>query len=210
MKTMLDGSRVQRLVAVLGVLLALGLAACGGGGRSSAPIDETSSDVMYSDDVADAEFYVLQIDGKTITVENYYDVYLGEQLQDGCFYKVVADVTYLNGGVAGYVDFPQVKSVKSIEQVSPFDMGLPSVREKTYGLLLIGDYADGDVLFNERGMMAVWQDGGWVRTYNRTVRLEDGTVAGVREGVSAEDVEAGTQNGILSCEDYFALLPDRG
>ncbi len=203
--------RLGRLAAVAGVLaLVLGFLGCAGRPTSTSGGPGTT-DELFKDQVSDAKFYVFQIGDLTLTADNYYDVDVsnGEPLRDGSFYQVVADVTYLNGGVAGYVDFPQVRQVKSCTEVSPFDMGLPSLKDKTYGLTLIGDYADGDVLFYERSMMAVWKDGSWLHRFDHTIELSDGTVAGVREGVTEADVQAGVQSGVLSCEDYFALLPDR-
>ena len=73
-------------------------------------------------------------------------------------------------------------------------MGLPSVADQTYGLMLIGDYADGDVLFNERGIMAVWKDGGWLY-------VESG---GVRGFVHEEDLIRGEE-----AEQMYAYLEKR-
>ena len=211
---MRDARRARILVAILGGIafvlgLVIGLMGCSD--KPTEHVEVDSTDQMFTEEVRDDVFYVFQLGDQTITAKNYSDVDIPweEPLTDGGFYKVVADVTYLNGGVAGYVDFPQVHDVKSCEEVSPLEMGLPSVADQTYGLMLIGDYADGDVLFNERGIMAVWKDGGWLYRYDGQITLVDGTVAGVREGVTKAEVEAGIQSGVLACEDYFALLPER-
>jgi hypothetical protein len=60
-------------------------------------------------------------------------------MKDGGFYKLTADVKYLNGGVAGYVNYPDIKNVSNCEEISPLDLHLPSITEKRYGLCLIGD-----------------------------------------------------------------------
>jgi len=173
------------------------------------PIDDSGqTDEMFNDEVANDELYVFQIDGQsTIVGEYFYQMYLptSKELEEGHFYRVVADVTYLNGGIAGYVNYPEIESVKSCDEVSPFDIGLPSIRDKSYGLLLIGDYADGDLLFREMGTRAVWKDGAWIYRYDNDIELSDGRAACVREGITTDDVQEGMKQGVLSCEDYFVL-----
>ena len=171
-------------------------------------IDEDATDQMFNEDVYGAEFFVFQIDGYSYTVDDCYSVGLmqGDSLVDGRFYKVVADVTYLNGGIAGYVNFPEVHDVHSCEEVPADTLDLPSIEETPYGLVRIGDYADGDILCNERGIKAVWKDGAWVWRYaDESVQLEDGTYVLLREGVDAATAQAGADDGILACEDYFIL-----
>lgn len=196
--------------------LVFGLLGCGGpeptettGGPE--PVETTggledSTDQMFDKHVDGAEFYVFQIDGKTMTADGYrYEVGLmGEPLDDG-FYKVVADVTYLNGGIAGYVNYPQIEYVQSCEEVSPLEIDLPALDKKSHGLMRIGDYADADVLLAGYDTIAVWKDGSWAYRYDTALELSDGTVAYVREGVSEDDVRAGQQDGVLLCEDYFIL-----
>lgn len=168
-------------------------------------IDDGTTDQMFTEEVYGAELYVFQIDGETVTVDGCYSVgvYTEKELVDGRFYKIVADVTYLNGGIAGYVNYPEIQQVTSCKEVSPYDIGLPSTEDAVYGLTLIGDYADGDILFNEWHTMAVWKDGKWVWHYDDEIELDDGRYVGVREGVTEEDVLAGIDNGVLSCKDYF-------
>lgn len=170
-------------------------------------IDDGTSDQMFNESVNNAELYVMCIDGKTTTADGYrydVDVTYDEPLADG-FYKVVADVTYLNGGIAGYVDYPQIDRVVSCTEVSPLEIGLPSLGEQSRGLMLIGDYADGDVLLVGYDTMAVWKDGSWTYRYDEQLELADGTLACVREGVSEADVETGVANGVVMCEDYVVL-----
>lgn len=215
--------------AVLAGVLALVLVGCGGSpaassassaASTSASADTSSTtdtvsmisdveatDQMWKDKVADAEMYVFPYEDMVVTAFDSQSVQLpwNDPLEQGKFYKVIADVEYLNGGIAGYVNYPEIKSVSSVKEVSPFDMGLPSIKDGRYGLRLIGDYADGDVFFNEVRTMAVWKDGSWIWSYDDTIELEDGTAVCVRKGVTDEQVRAGIDGGVLSCEDYFVL-----
>lgn len=157
--------------------------------------------------MSDYEILAFQFDGRPMTLDYFYDLdgYYGEDLRDGGFYKIVADVELLNGGVAGYVDYPEIKAVTSVEEVSPLDLGLPSIDESTYGLALIGDYADGDVLLNIYQAIAVWKDGEWAWRYDKQVKLADGRSAFVAKGVTEEDAQQGAESGVLANEDYFIL-----
>lgn len=168
---------------------------------------QTQTDEMFNKRADGAELYVFQFDGRTKTVKDFYEVSAAsaEPLRDGGFYRLVADVNYLNGGVAGYVDYPEIRSVRSCTEVSPLDIGLPTISEQPYGLTLIGDYADGDVLLNSQTTMAVWKDGDWAYVYDKTIKLPDGRTAGVRKGVTEADVQAGIENGVLSCPEYFVV-----
>ena len=169
--------------------------------------DGGATDQMWSDTVAGAELYIFPYEDQLITVRDpeSIDMPLTEALEDGKFYKVVADVTYLNGGIAGYVNYPQIEHVESCEEVSPDAMDLPSIEEGPYGLSRIGDYADGDLFFYELGIKAVWKDGAWVWSYDDVVTLSDSVVVCRRLGVSEEEIRAGMADGTLSCEDYFVL-----
>ena len=169
--------------------------------------DGGATDQMWSDTVAGAELYVFPYEEKLITVQDPVSIPmpLTEALEDGKFYRVIADVTYLNGGIAGYVNYPQVEHVESCTEVSPDSLDLPSLEEGPYGLRRIGDYADGDLFFYELGIKAVWKDGAWVWSYDDVVTLSDGVVACRRSGVSEEEIQAGVSEGTLSCEDYFVL-----
>ena len=153
-----------------------------------------------------ATFYAFQIDGVTRNIPDCNSINLyGEALKDGRFYKVVADVRYLNGGIAGYVNYPEIKDVISCEETSPYKIGLPSIEDTIYGVTLIGKYADGDILFNEWGNTAVWKNGKWIWRYDKDIELDDGTCASICNGVTEADVQAGIEKGILSCKDYFVF-----
>lgn len=208
----------RRVATLACVTLLLALAGCvgnpsGKSGTTRSPQDvrDDTTDQMWRDTVSNAQLHVFQIDGTAFEADSGYyyplDVSAIQPLEDGHFYLVEADVTYLNGGVAGYVNYPETTSVKACKEVSPYDFGLPSLEAHPYGLSLIGDYAEGDVLFYEHDTMAVWKDGTWVYQYDQVVKLEDGRQAGVRKGVSADDVLAGVERGTLSCSDYFVLPP---
>ena len=152
---------IARLAAasILSVGLAQGgCAAPGDEGGEAVEVVEDVTDEMWDGRVADAELCVFPYAENVITVEHPQAVGLpwDGALEEGKFYKVVADVTYLNGGVAGYVDYPQVNSVASCEEVAPDELDLPTLEETRYGLVRIGDYAEGELLFHELGIAAVW------------------------------------------------------
>ena len=203
---------MRRLVAAGLVAAVLSLSACAGKATQPkepepVPIESTSTDEMFNEHVDDARLRVFVMDDRCKTVDTLDEVdVMGEkELEEGHFYNVVADVTYLNGGIAGYVNYPDVERVTSCSDASPFEMGLPALEPNKYGLLLIGDYADGDVLLRAYGKAAVWKDGAWVYRYDKEIDLPDGKKAAVRKGVTADSVSAGASTGVLSCADYFVL-----
>lgn len=174
-------------------------------GKTVEPKDGNATDQMWSETRMGETIDLFCFDGRLFTVDRCESVnaILDQEPEDGKFYRIVADVTYLNGGVAGYVDYPEIKSVESSKEIAVSDLGLPSVTEKRYGLTLIGDYADGDVFLCEYGNMAVWKDGSWVYRYDKSSDGKDGTLICRRDGVTDEDIEAGVAEGVLSCADYF-------
>ena len=202
--------------AITGILLAgflaLFLAGCGRESSKQSWTEDNSTDQLYSETQADTEIFLFQINGRVYTVDGVYPVdrFIDEEMEDGGFYRITADVTILNGGVAGYYNFPQIDQVKECVPVSWSDLNLPAVSEKQYGLVLIGDYGDGDVFLRESGMKAVWKDGDWIWQYSKETDRDDGTRICLREGVTEETAEKGISEGILSCEDYFVIpLPDK-
>ncbi len=194
-------------VLALGGCTSPGQSTGGDDGVEVVEIDDTSTDQMWNDRVSGAVLYVFPYEDKVITVEHPQTVQFPwyESLEEGKFYKAVADVTYLNGGIAGYVDYPEIEDVSSCEEIAPDNLNLPTTEENCYGLTRIGDYADGDLLFYEAGVKAVWKDGAWVYRYDRDLKFEDGTRALCREGVTEDDVRAGMEAGVRSCADYFVL-----
>ena len=206
-----DMSRAKRISVMFAVfvLLSVILAGCSGTENEEPAEDiyENTTDEMFTESDPDATLYVFQIEGRTYTADEYVyevDAY-GGNMEDGGFYKITADVDFLNGGVAGYVDYPQINEVLSCEEVSPFDLDLPSITDSVYGVTLIGDYADGDVFVNAYDKMAVWKDGEWIYFYDDELKLEDGTKVCCVNGVTEETVEAGIDSGVLLCDEYFAL-----
>ena len=173
------------------------------------PVEEPgTTDEMWGNEVDDAEIYAFMYEGRVYTADtideiNPYDA--TPYMKDGGFYKLTADVKYLNGGVAGYVNYPDIKSVSNCEEISPLDLHLPSITEKRYGLCLIGDYANGDIYLNEYGKIGVWKDGSWIYRYDRSYEGEGGTLICIKSDVSKEAVQDGIGNGILSCEEYFVV-----
>lgn len=192
---------------LLACLFAFCLAGCGRKSSKQSWTEENSTDQMFSETLPDAEIFLFQINGQVFTVENVYPVnrFIDEKIEDGGFYRITADVTILNGGVAGYYNFPQIDQVKECVQVSFSDLDLPEITEEQYGLVLIGDYADGDLLLHESGMRAVWKDGDWIWQYSKEVKTGDGTLICLRDGVTEETAERGISEGVLSCEDYFVI-----
>ena len=144
-------------------------------------------------------------DGKLRIVDGCesLQLHLDREPKDGQFYRIVADVTYLNGGIAGYYNYPQIDDVTSVERISASDLNIPSITEKRYGLTRIGDYADGDLFLNAFEMRAVWKNGTWVYRYDKGSVAEDGRFICRRNGVADEKIEAGVAKGVLSCADYF-------
>ena len=191
------------IMAFIVFLMVFMIAACGN--KKDEPVELPDSTDQMFDDRKDGEVvYIFQMDGKIYMIEPRYEIDLnGRELEDGCFYRMRADITYLNGGVAGYVNYPDNIDVISIDKISAFDLDLPKVTEKRYGLGFIGDYADGDILLHEYSQKAVWKDGEWLWHYDKELKREDGSQVLYRDGVTEEQIEKGIEEGILSCAEYF-------
>lgn len=79
------------------------------------------TDEMWKEYKANAELEVFKRDGKVYTTAYEYELpglAGSDDMSEGKHYKLTADVTFLNGGVAGYVDYPQIERVISIEEIS--------------------------------------------------------------------------------------------
>ena len=124
----------------------------------------------------------------------------------GHFYHAIADVDYLNGGIAGYYNYPEVQRVLSVKEVPASDVSMPTVKEQSYGVVRLDGYAEGDYLLNEYGNAAVLKDNEWIYKYDKSKRKEDGTVVLFKSGVGEESIDAGVAKGTVCCEDYL-LLP---
>ncbi|MBR3346688.1 MAG: hypothetical protein IKG37_06375 [Solobacterium sp.] len=194
----------KRCLLIYGAVLLFVLSGCQP--NKPQPITEDTTDILYKEDRYDEVLPVFVYNGNPYTLSDADVVTLpaGNELEEGHFYRLVADVTILNGGVAGYVNYPEVHELKECTEISPFDLDLPSMMEQKYGLCLIGDYADGDLILNDYYHMAVWKDGAWIYHYDRSMKLEDGTLVCCRNDVTEAEVMEGIQKGINSCERYFA------
>lgn len=108
--------KFTQAVILAAALLTFCLAAC-----SVIPTEYPpgSTDELYKDSKSGAELEVYKKDGHVYTVDGDYEIAElagNSDLEEGKHYKVTADVTYLNGGVAGYVDYPQIDRIISIEE----------------------------------------------------------------------------------------------
>ena len=107
------------LCVVLVILTVLTMAGCGKNGQPS--VARNITDDLSSKDKKNYSFYVMKIqsDYKTI-VDDCVDVYdlqknLSPDLEDGQIAHVVADVSIVSGGIAGYLNDIFVKKVKKCE-----------------------------------------------------------------------------------------------
>lgn len=173
------------------------------------PIDETTTDQMWRESFHSAELPVVIFDDLPILIANGYVIDSGysNELQNGRFYRVVADVDFLYGGIAGYDGYPEVKNVYSVKEVSPDELDIPTLDERGAGLLRIGDYAEGDYLLYAFGDVAVLSDGKWIYRYDKIKGRDDGSVLCYRNGADEGAIEKGIANGIYCTEDYFLVPP---
>ena len=168
---------------------------------------ESTTDQMFSEFEKDATIYIFGFEGKALSVEDCEQVDIQAEIIDGGFYKVVADIEYLNGGVAGYYRHPVIKTLHNIKEVSPDDLNIQELRpDVNYGLSRIGDYGDGDILLYDSSK-GVWRDVNWVYSYKDVMYLNNGREILVRDKkeVTPEIVERGLAESITSCPDYFAM-----
>ena len=165
-------------------------------------------DELYTTRDKNATFYAFRFGDKFFETNNFYDIEINtdEEIADGGFVKITADVDFLDGGIAGYLHMPQIRKLKKIEKVSVDDFSFPSVREKAFGIMKIGDYSDGDYFFTARGHAGVYKDGKWLYkySYNKILSRDDCRIF-YREGVAEESIDQGIKNDILCCADYFVL-----
>jgi hypothetical protein len=119
----LEVTVMRRLLSIIVCisLLVFPLAGCGGApnGKTTGNPPE-ATDELFSNSQKNAELDIFKEDGLVYTVKGHYELpgladY--DKLVDGGYYKLTADITYLNGGVAGYVDYPQIDRVISIEEI---------------------------------------------------------------------------------------------
>ena len=151
---------INRVAVILScTFLAMVFSGCSD--HHSSPEGSDMMDEMYKTDAYGEEIYIFSFNDSIYTVDEIYDISRGmsEPVEDGRFCLMAADVTYLNGGVAGYVNYPEVKNVIELKDVSPLEINLPEISSARGGLSLIKDYAEGDVLLDSYSDRAVWKDG---------------------------------------------------
>ena len=118
----MEEAKMKKAIIILAcaVFLCLTAAGCGGGSSKGKPQRTGDSDEMFDETVDGAEIDVYVKDGRVFTTEYGYELswFPGrDDMEEGHFYRLTADVKFLNGGVAGYVDYPQIKEVISIEEI---------------------------------------------------------------------------------------------
>ena len=175
------------------------------------PIDDIGNDQMWSTFVTNDQLDIVMYGEKAILISTgeSVDSHLIDDVKDvkdGRFYRVVADVNYLSGGIAGYYNYPEIKNVWSVKEISPKDLAIPSITEKQYGFLKLDGYKNADYLLREYGICAVLSGKKWVYSYDKTLQREDGSTICYRDGVDEASIAAGIAKGVNCCKDYL-LIP---
>ena len=164
-----------------------------------------SPDEMYTTEADNETIYVFRFGDEYIETGNYYKVSLPEDIsiEDGTFCKIVADVTYSDGGIAAFHHYPTLNKIHSCTEISPDDLDLPYLSREKFGLTRTSGYAGIDYFLWARGSAGVYKDGKWLYTYECSKNSTDGSVLCYNEGVTEEQINKGIAEGILCCEDYF-------
>ena len=205
--------RLFALCVCMGALIMAALCGCGSSSQSSSsakpepvPIED-ATDQMYNKSVTGEPLDVVVFEGSPIILSSGYELKgLGEDVKEGHFYRVVADVEYLNGGIAGYVNYPDVKDIHSVKEVSIDDLQIPSIEESRSGFVRLNGYGGADYLFVGYGKSGVYKDGAWLYGYKSSKKLDDGSVVLCKAGLDEQKAKEGIANGVYCCEDYF-LMP---
>lgn len=186
-----------------------------GNANSNTAVDEPSNteqpddstDQMIHREEKEVTLDVAQVDGKTrlLSSGEVLQLYSGDQLREGAFYRVVADVDYLNGGIAGYVDYPDIQHIYSCKEIRLDDLDLPAYGDEIYGGTFIGDWVDSDILLYCNNDAFVYRNGKWMYEYSSSYERKDGSTVLLAVGVSEKDAEAGIADGAVFCADYFML-----
>ena len=194
----------ERIRSFFVIFLILFISSACGNKNKPVPLDDVdTTDQMYQDKIDSDKKYIFQMDQKVYMISPAYEIgYIGRDLEEGFFYELTADIAYLNGGIAGYVDFPQIDRVIDCKKISFADIDLPDIREERYGLMKIGDYADGDVFLHEYRKLALLKDGKW-SLFDKEIVRDDGTLICCRSDADEEKILEEIEKGILSCEEYF-------
>ena len=178
-----------------------------GCGIKNSEADYGMVDQLYEVSGNDVTLYAFRYGDKCIETENFYEIEIDESNmpKDGAFYKIEADVTFLDGGVAGFTHFPQIDKVISCSEISVEELSFPSIMDEKYGLLDIRDYADADYIFVAGGMRAVYKDGKWIYSYEKTIPGKNYENIFYNGDIILDQVNEGVANGIVCCEDYFVM-----
>lgn len=109
------------LIMIAVSILTLIFAGCGDGTeKNTNGYPPGTTDELFAESRSDVEIEVFKQEGRVYTVDSEYEIPElsgNPDLVDGKHYKLTADVTFLNGGVAGYVDYPQIDRIISIEEI---------------------------------------------------------------------------------------------
>lgn len=122
---------------------AVTIAGCGGAskkGENGYP--QGTTDELFSDSRFEETLIVYRrSDGNVYTLDSGYEIPElngREDIRQEGTYQIIADVTYLNGGVAGYVDYPQIDRIISVEEIIPEDKS-DEVTEDKLALFINGE-----------------------------------------------------------------------
>lgn len=160
---------MKNIIAVLFLLLM----GCNSGDMGNYP------DKLYANDKNNDTFAVIYSDGEYYGTENWVQVMELEpkqELSDGEFAIVKADVTYLSGGIAGHMNDPQINKLKSFEKVS-FDTveelyGIENIKETSPNINhKLVSIDNGEYVFFNKGKYRLYSDKGLVETYDTEEEL---------------------------------------
>lgn len=195
---------MKRIIAGFISLMLLALTGCG---TTLGTDNLETEDRIFETQEQEVTFYAFRYGDKCIETEGFCDIEIDDDVMptDGAFYEITADVTYLDGGVAGYAHFPQIDKVISCKEISVDDLSFPSIEEEKYGMLAIGDYADADYILISMGKRAVYKDGKWIYHYENVTTGENYENICYNGDITKEQIYEGVAKGILCCEDYFVM-----
>lgn len=167
-------------------------------------------DQMFQTEENKVTLYAFRYGDKCIETEHCYeiDVPLDMMPVDGAFYEIVADVTFLDGGIAGFIHMPEIRKIRSCKEISVEELSFSSIESESYGLLELGDYCDGELLLCGQGIKAVYDNGKWIYSYSNYMYIDTNQAVYYNGVITEEQIKAGMENGVICCEDYF-VMPQR-
>lgn len=192
------------LIAGLVSVMLMTLAGCG---KTTDYSEYGTVDQIYETEEKDVTIYAFRYGDKYIETESFREIEVSNDVMptDGAFYIITADVTYLDGGVAGYTHYPQIDRVLNSTEISIDELSFPSIEEEKYGLLSISDYADADYLLNAMGNRAVYKEGKWIYRYEKNMAGNDYENIFYNGDITKDEIYEGVAKGIVCCEDYFVM-----